>query len=102
MSARAYLCFAALACLLGGCGKANDFKYRVAVIPKGLTHEFWQSIHRGALRAAADLKAQYTLAYSSTHRARDGAWRAISLKVKDPDLEVQARAGYYAPGTPAR
>ncbi|OLD66749.1 MAG: hypothetical protein AUI52_02670 [Acidobacteria bacterium 13_1_40CM_2_68_10] len=51
---------------------------------------------------AADLKAQYTLAYSSTHRARDGAWRAISLKVKDPDLEVQARAGYYAPGTPAR
>src|SRR3989449_4713233 len=51
---------------------------------------------------AADLKAQYTLAYSSTHRARDGAWRAISLKVQDPDLEVQARAGYYAPGTPAR
>src|SRR5438105_14014945 len=62
MSARAYLCFAALACLLGGCGKANDFKYRVAVIPKGLTHEFWQSIHRGALRAAADLKAQKGIA----------------------------------------
>jgi ribose transport system substrate-binding protein len=28
------------------------------VIPKGLTHEFWQSIHRGAERAAADLQAQ--------------------------------------------
>jgi ribose transport system substrate-binding protein len=32
--------------------------WRVVVIPKGLTHEFWQSIHRGALRAAADLTAQ--------------------------------------------
>jgi ribose transport system substrate-binding protein len=27
------------------------------VIPKGLTHEFWQSIHRGAERAARDLTA---------------------------------------------
>ena len=29
--------------------------YRIAVIPKGLTHEFWQSIYRGAARAADDL-----------------------------------------------
>src|SRR5438067_7374846 len=48
---------AAVACLaLCGCGGARqDVKYRVAVIPKGLTHEFWQSIHRGAERAARDL-----------------------------------------------
>jgi ribose transport system substrate-binding protein len=31
--------------------------YRIAVIPKGMTHEFWQSIHRGAVRAADDLRA---------------------------------------------
>jgi ribose transport system substrate-binding protein len=31
------------------------YDYRVVVIPKGLTHEFWQSIHRGAERAATDL-----------------------------------------------
>src|SRR3954463_1700730 len=30
---------------------------RIAVIPKGMTHEFWQSIHRGAVRAADDLRA---------------------------------------------
>jgi len=30
-------------------------KYTLAVIPKGRTHEFWQSIERGARRAAADL-----------------------------------------------
>ncbi len=51
----------ALVCgLLAGCttGPRQDYKYRVAVVPKGLTHEFWQSIHRGADRAAADLKEQ--------------------------------------------
>ena len=41
--------------LLSGCGDAKYYKYRIAVIPKGLTHEFWQSIHRGAERAGRDL-----------------------------------------------
>lgn len=40
---------------LAGCGPKADFKYRVVVIPKGATHEHWQSVHRGAERAAADL-----------------------------------------------
>ena len=31
--------------------------YEVAVIPKGTTHEFWKSIHAGALAAAGELKA---------------------------------------------
>lgn len=44
---------------LFGCGTANPTsKYRIAVIPKGLTHEHWQSVERGARRAADDLKAQ--------------------------------------------
>ena len=30
-------------------------KWRVMVIPKGTTHEFWQTIHAGAARAAAEL-----------------------------------------------
>ncbi len=60
MSRGGFLAWAAVACLaLAGCGGARkDYKYRVAVIPKGLTHQFWQSIHRGADRAAADLAAQ--------------------------------------------
>jgi ribose transport system substrate-binding protein len=42
---------------LGGCQdrERTPHHYRIAVIPKGLTHEFWQSIHRGAERAARDL-----------------------------------------------
>jgi ribose transport system substrate-binding protein len=30
-------------------------KWRVIVIPKGTTHEFWMTLHAGALKAAADL-----------------------------------------------
>ena len=47
---------------------------------------------------ASDLQQQYTLGYTSTNKARDGAWRVIELSVRDEDLTVEARAGYYAPG----
>jgi len=30
-------------------------KYRIAVIPKGTTHEFWKSVHAGAANAAKEL-----------------------------------------------
>jgi ribose transport system substrate-binding protein len=32
--------------------------YRIAVIPKGQTHEFWRTIHAGAVRAQRDLAAK--------------------------------------------
>ncbi|MEI6502293.1 MAG: substrate-binding domain-containing protein, partial [Armatimonadota bacterium] len=31
---------------------------KIAVIPKGTTHEFWKSIHAGALKAAQELKVE--------------------------------------------
>lgn len=55
---KAYILLTVAALLLGGCGPRVTYKYQIAVIPKGLTHEFWQSIHRGAERAAQDLAAQ--------------------------------------------
>ena len=51
----------ALAGSLGSCqtGKSpGDSGYKIAVIPKGLTHDFWLSIHAGALKAADEFKAQ--------------------------------------------
>jgi ribose transport system substrate-binding protein len=61
MSREAFWSLAAVGCLaLGGCGSKSDVKYKIAVIPKGLTHQHWVSVHRGAERAAADLKAQGT------------------------------------------
>jgi len=43
-----------------GCGAekggsaSGAMKYRLAVIPKGTTHEFWQSVHFGAAKAAGE------------------------------------------------
>jgi ribose transport system substrate-binding protein len=33
-------------------------KLQIAVIPKGMTHIFWQSIHRGALKAGEEMGAE--------------------------------------------
>jgi ribose transport system substrate-binding protein len=38
-----------------GSGTQSGSKLRVAVIPKGQTHDFWKSVHAGAEKAAAEL-----------------------------------------------
>jgi ribose transport system substrate-binding protein len=45
---------------LSGCGQKTEEKksYTIAVIPKGTTHEFWKSIHAGAVKAQQELTAQ--------------------------------------------
>src|SRR3954471_8154 len=42
------------------CGNPNSKSdgYTVAVIPKGTTHEFWKSIHAGAIKAQQEFAAQ--------------------------------------------
>ena len=39
----------------GPAAKATSKTLRIAVIPKGSTHEFWSSVHAGAEKAAAEL-----------------------------------------------
>jgi ribose transport system substrate-binding protein len=50
----------ALACLVStGCGKkAGENTLTIAVIPKGTTHEYWKSIHAGAVKAQQELAAK--------------------------------------------
>ncbi len=43
--------------LVFGCGGPQP-QFTIVVIPKGLTHEHWQSVRRGAERCAADLAAE--------------------------------------------
>jgi ribose transport system substrate-binding protein len=45
---------------LAACGRAAPAKktFQIAVIPKGTTHEFWRSIHAGAVRAEREFVAQ--------------------------------------------
>ena len=48
----------ALGILLGGCvGEKEPVGYRIAVVPKGTTHEFWKAVHAGAVKAEQELKA---------------------------------------------
>lgn len=39
----------------GTAGSSGTKSYRIAVIPKGTTHDFWKSVHAGALEAAKEL-----------------------------------------------
>lgn len=49
-----------LACLfaLGASLAAAAETYKIAVVPKGTTHEFWKAINAGAVKAAQELKAE--------------------------------------------
>ncbi len=52
------LFFASL--LAGACSRVSQpapRSFKIAVIPQGSTHEYWKSIHAGAVKAAQDLKA---------------------------------------------
>lgn len=48
---------------------------------------------------ASDLKHPYTLGYTPKNRARDGAWRAMTVRVSREGATVEARRGYYAPAS---
>jgi len=38
-----------------GCGGSNSRTTTIAVVPKGTTHEFWKSVHAGAVKAGREL-----------------------------------------------
>ena len=61
MNARREFLGTLAALLLAACQRGskanpgNPKKLRIAVIPKGTTHEFWKSIHAGAVKASREL-----------------------------------------------
>ncbi len=63
--------------------------YRIAVIPQGATHEFWKSIHAGAIKAAQDLKAEGVEVSI--------IWKA-PLREDDREQQVQVVEGFLAQG----
>ncbi|HEV8378800.1 MAG TPA: substrate-binding domain-containing protein [Tepidisphaeraceae bacterium] len=59
----AMLCVAAVALLVAGCNRdggngQSGSTIRIAVIPKGTTHEFWKSVEAGAKKAGEELNVQ--------------------------------------------
>lgn len=47
----------AVALVAAACAQAAE-TYKIAVIPKGTTHEFWKSINAGAIKAQRELETQ--------------------------------------------
>jgi ribose transport system substrate-binding protein len=90
---------AAWVIVAGGCGGAGDAgrggapagsgKLTIAVIPKGTTHEFWKSIHAGALKAAGEL--------SRDGRPVEILWKG-PLREDDREQQVQVVESFTSQG----
>lgn len=59
---------------------AADKGYTIAVVPMGTTHEYWKSIHAGALKAQQELRAEGV--------AVDIIWKG-PLREDDRDQQIQ-------------
>lgn len=53
-------------------------------------------VNAAALQVSAELRTQYTLAYTPTNRAKDGTYRRIVIRTRNPEYIVRTRAGYVA------
>src|SRR6266700_7331570 len=78
-----------------GCGKksegtsssATPQSYTIAVIPKGTTHEFWKSIHAGAVKAERELNDKGV--------KTEIIWKG-QLKEDDRDQQIQVVENFMA------
>ncbi len=44
-----------------------------------------------------ELRSQYAVSYTPSNASRDGSYRKVEIRLRQKDLKVQARKGYYAP-----
>jgi len=44
-----------------------------------------------------ELRSQYSIGYYSTNTKRDGSFRKLEIKVRERNMELNHRKGYYAP-----
>ncbi len=47
---------------------------------------------------ARELRSQYSIAYVSSNKAHDGAFRTINIEPAEKGYHVRAKPGYFAPG----
>src|SRR5215207_9419666 len=91
-----FLLLAALP-LVFGCGGPQP-QFTIVVIPKGLTHEHWQSVRRGAERCAADLQAedgiQVRIIFDGPLRERDAVEQ---IRIVDRRVATGANGVVLAP-----
>jgi ribose transport system substrate-binding protein len=77
----------------GGGGTAKPgTRYQIAVIPKGTTHSFWNTIHAGAIKAERELQAQGVDAHI--------VWKG-PLREDDREQQIQVVEGFTSQGISA-
>src|SRR5881227_3548434 len=69
--------------------KSGGKKLTIAVIPKGTSHEFWKSIHAGAIKAAREL--------STPGAEVEVIWKG-PLREDDREQQIQVVEGFAAQG----
>ncbi|HEY6245866.1 MAG TPA: substrate-binding domain-containing protein [Pyrinomonadaceae bacterium] len=77
------------ALVLLGChgAKSNNHGYRIAVVPMGTTHEYWKSIHAGAVKAEQESLASGTPV--------EIVWKG-PLREDDREQQVQVVEGFVS------
>src|SRR6266550_3660007 len=78
--------FAAVGC---NRSRSNAKKLTIAVIPKGTSHEFWKSIHAGAIKAQREL--------STNGAAVEIIWKG-PLREDDREQQIQVVEGFTSQG----
>jgi ribose transport system substrate-binding protein len=79
-------------CLATGCAKREGVSgqsFTVAVIPQGSTHEFWKSIHAGAVKASRDFGAEGVRV--------EVIWKG-PMREDDREQQVQVIEGFLTQG----
>jgi len=94
MIRRALAVLLAVSAVLGACRKegpspGSKKSFKIAVIPKGTTHEFWKSIHAGAIKAAQDLAAEGVTV--------ELIWKG-PLREDDREQQIQVVEGFTSQG----
>jgi ribose transport system substrate-binding protein len=91
LTAAAVVCAAALFVLAAGCGRKDSAgrTLSIGVIPKGTTHEFWKSIHAGAVKASRELSAGDLKVSIS--------WKG-PMREDDREQQVQVVEGFLSQG----
>ena len=83
-----FVAIVALSCNRSG-SKSGKKKLTIAVIPKGTSHEFWKSIHAGAIKASKEL--------SSTGNEVEVIWKG-PLREDDREQQIQVVEGFASQG----
>ena len=87
----AFCITAGVAATSTGCARQESARraLSIAVIPKGTSHEFWKSVHAGAVKASREL--------SSADLAVNVVWKG-PIREDDREQQVQVVEGFLSQG----